>query len=106
MSWSRMVISFLTLTRVNSAVALALTASVSFFSIGRCAQHLLQIGSAQHGKIPVHLVQASMCFSSGVSSYCFYPFIAPTTFVVNTGLSLEATLETIAKFVFQRSGHI
>ena len=106
MSWSRMAISFLTLTRVNSAVALALTASVSFFSIGRCAQHLLQIGSAQHSKIPVHLIQASMCFSSGVSSYCFYPFIAPTTFVVNTGLSLEATLETIAKFVFQRSGHI
>ena len=47
-----------------------------------------------------------MCFSSGVSSYCFYPFIAPTTFVVITGLSLEATLETIARFVFQQSGHI
>ena len=87
-------------------MALALAALVSIFSIGLCAQHLMQIGSAQQGKIPVHLVQASMCFSSGVSSYCFYPFIAPTTFVVITGLSLEATLETISKFVFQQSGHI
>ena len=77
-SWSRMA-TFLILTRVYIAVALALTVSVSVF-IGWCAQHLLQIGRAQRHEISVHFLTISICLSPGLTSYCFYPFLMPATF--------------------------
>ena len=94
--------SFLILTRAYIAVALALTVSVSIFFIGWRAQHLPQIGSAQQHKIPVHFITISMCFSSGLTSYCFYPFLTPATFVIIANPSVELTLETIARFVFHQ----
>ena len=40
-----------------------------------------------------------MCFSSGLTSYCVYPFITPGTFVIVARPTVEVALETIARFV-------
>ena len=73
------------------------------------AQHLvLQNGTAlpQQHKRPVYLVKTSMACLSGLGSCCFYPFIWPATSVITTDPSLEATLEAIARFVFQQFDHV
>jgi acyl-CoA synthetase (AMP-forming)/AMP-acid ligase II len=55
-------------------------------------------GDAQGHKIPVHFLTISMCFSSGLTSYCVYPFITPGTFVIIAQPSVEATLEAISRY--------
>ena len=68
----------------------------------QAAQHLLQLGivSAQQRKVSVYLVKTPMSLLSGFGSCCFYPFISPATCVIITDPSLEATLESITRFVF------
>ena len=68
----------------------------------RVAQHLLQLGSTQQRKATVYLVKTPMSVLSGLGSCCFYPFVSPATCVIITDPSLEATLETIARFVSQQ----
>ena len=75
--------------------------SISFFQ-WLTAQHLLQIGCAQQHGIPIHFITISMCFSSGLTSYCFYPFLTPATFIIISNPSVEVTLETIARLVFHQ----
>ena len=72
----------------------------------RVAQHLLQFGSTQQRKVSVQLVKTHMSVLSGLVSCCFYPFIAPSTSVIITDPSLESTLETIARSVFQLFGNM
>ena len=54
----------------------------------------------------IRLINTPICVVTGLHSCCFYPFIAPTTCVIITDPRVEATLETIRRFVFQRFGYM
>ena len=61
-----------------------------------------QNGGAQQLKIPIRLMNIPICVVTGLHSCCLYPFTTPNTSVIITDRSVEATLETIARFAFQR----